>query len=366
MDKTLCEQFDELKKNLPDDLENYASVNFNQNKDIKYYCSNGESDDTECKTDLDKINAGCLWLFEQLFVKKKNNNINTVQYIIIWLSYKLNKKKYNGINNLNDFYTNCIENNTHYTSCKQDGVDCSNQLQTNTGYTNYKEIINKRKSLLNINIGNMSKIYDAFKLLCNAYNELGGNDKTSKNYLVKANEFVKKYNELNVSGIDKDDHYHQVLSTLSSDYNNFKSYCDSNGGDCSSISFLTSIETEEHGVQSFGKICDDTPSFSIVKKLILALLIFSAISIFLGIFFKDYSNNGFLNCFDFFSILKQKIWCWLFSILKHVYKRCIFNSLHCCFNFYNNAHMSVIKDTNLCKIVSIHIVKHVLNILKTR
>ncbi|VTZ71958.1 PIR protein [Plasmodium yoelii] len=286
MDKTLCEQFDILRNYLPDELENHTSVNFNKNENIKYYCSNGESKETECKTDLDQIKAGCLWLFEQLFVKN-GKNINNVQYIIIWLSYKLNQKTYDGITNLNDFYTNCINNNTHYTDCKQNGQDCSGSLNSNTGYNNYKEIINGRKNLLSTNIKNMSKIYDAFKPLCNMYIEIVGSNTISDKSIQNANKFVEKYNELNNDSDNaKDEVYCQVLSTLSNDYNNLKDYCDSNSIDCRNIPFFTSTKTEEHGVQSSEEICDDTPSFSIVKKLILALLIFSTISIFLGIFFK--------------------------------------------------------------------------------
>ncbi|CDS44109.1 YIR protein, partial [Plasmodium yoelii] len=278
MDKTLCEQFDTLRNYLPDDLENYESVDFNQNKDIKYYCSNGESEDTKCKTDLDKINAGCLWLFEQLFVKN-GKNINIVQYIIIWLSYKLNKKKYEGITNLNEFYTKYIENNRHYTDCKQDGKDCSKSLNDSIGYKNYKEIINVRKGLLSTNIEKISKIYDAFKSLCNLYNEIGDDNKNCKNYLYDDNEFVKKYNELNKdSGSTKDDAYCQVLSTLSNDYNNLKIFCDSNNIDCSNITFLTSTKTEGNGVQSSeessGPSSEVTSSSSLItSKLIPVLLI---------------------------------------------------------------------------------------------
>ncbi|CDS44735.1 PIR protein [Plasmodium yoelii] len=286
MDYKLCEQFDTLRNYLPDELEKHKLVDFNKNENIKYYCPNGESGKTECKTDFDQIKAGCLWLFEQLFVKN-NKNISTVEYIIIWLSYKLNQKTYDEAKDLNGFYKKYIENNTHYTSCKQDGLDCSNQLQTNTGYTNYKEIINKRKSLLNINIGNMSKFYDAFKLLCNMYTELNEKNTISKESLDNAKNFVAKYNELN-NDFDKtkDDAYYQVFSTLSIDYNNFKSSC-ADSDDCNNIPSLTSTETAEIGMQSSEESCYVTLStLSIVKKLILALLIFSAITIFLGIFFK--------------------------------------------------------------------------------
>ncbi|CDR19186.1 YIR protein [Plasmodium yoelii] len=269
MDYDLCEQFDTLRKYLPDDSSNSTTNDINNLGNIKYYCSNVASEKAECKTDIDKIKAGCLWLFEQLFLEKKKKNINTVEYIIIWLSYKLNQNTYGGINNLNDFYNKHIENNTHYTSCKQGGVDCSSQLNGNTGYTNYKEIIGKRTGLLSTNIGNMSKIYDAFKLLCNIYTEINAKDTQNKKYLENASKFVEKYNELNDPNNTKDEGYYQVLSTLLNDYNNLTIFCDSNGVDCNDIPSLTSSETEESGMQSSEKICNDTPSFSICSLFVL-------------------------------------------------------------------------------------------------
>ncbi|ETB58564.1 hypothetical protein YYC_03846 [Plasmodium yoelii 17X] len=295
MDYDLCKQFDTLRNYLPDELEKHESVDFNQNENIKYYCPNGVTGN-KCETDIDKIKAGCLWLFEQLFVENKKN-INTVQYIITWLSYKLNQKTYGEIKDLNDFYTKCIENNTHYTSCKQGNADCSKKLDENTGYKNYKKIIDVRKGLLSTNIKNMSKIYDAFKLLCNIYTELGGSNTENKKYLENASKFVENYNKLNEDSDNTEDGaYYQVLYTLPNDYINLKDYCHSNRIDCNSIPPLIPTETEENDMQSSEKICDDTPSLSIVKKLILALLIFSAISIFLGIFFKV-NNKKFKNYF---------------------------------------------------------------------
>lgn len=48
-----------------------------------------------------------------------------------------------------------------------------------------------------------------------------------------------------------------------------------------------------------------------------------------------------------------------------MYKKIYSNSLQCYFNLYNNAHMSVIMDNILLKIVLyIHMIKHVLNTLR--
>ncbi|ETB58565.1 hypothetical protein YYC_03847 [Plasmodium yoelii 17X] len=216
------------------------------------------------------------------------------EYIIIWLSYMLNLNNDQKINNLNDFYTNYIKKNTYYTNCDNDGKNCSDTLQKKTGYTNYKEIIDKKKELMSINLGDMSKFYDAFKSLCNMYTELDANDPKSTKNLENAKEFIKKYEKLNNdSGISGHSSYRQILSTLSNDYDNFKNYCDDNKVDCNDIPLLPEIKTTNNPVQDSGqKIEATSSSSSITSKLIPVLSIIVAIPIFLGIFYK-YSLFGF-------------------------------------------------------------------------
>ncbi|ETB59026.1 hypothetical protein YYC_03318 [Plasmodium yoelii 17X] len=295
MDNTMCRRFDTLRNYLPDELDKTA-LELESLSSLNNYCSNGESGETKCKTDLDKINAGFLWLFDQLFVKNKKDDINIAEYIIIWLSYKLNQKTYEGINNLNDFYNKYIKNNTHYINCNNDGGDPSKSLKGITGYNNYKEIIDKKKELFNINSEYMSKFYDAFKTLCNMYTELDANKPNNKNYLDCAKKFVEKYKKFNDdSSIIGDSSYKQILSTLSNDYNNFKEFCKSSSIDCSDIPQLPDIKKAQTPVQDSEQIFEATSSSSsITNKLIPVLSIIVAIPIFLGIFYKV-NNKEFIN-----------------------------------------------------------------------
>ncbi|ETB60758.1 hypothetical protein YYC_02367 [Plasmodium yoelii 17X] len=299
MDYRLCLKFDNLSKYLPDELNGTTSLDINKLGNVQNYCSNGESEGTGCKTDLDKINGGCLWLFEQNII----NNIDSLSkdqfkiiiiYIIIWLNYMINLKKDGKTNNLNDFYTQYIEKNTYYSSCKKNDNDCSNTLKEKTGYNNFKEIIDKRKDFVNINFDDVSKVYAAFKSLCSMYNEIDASKPECKEYLEKAKEFVKKYDELNNdSSISEDSSYKQILSNLSTDYNNFKNYCSENQDDCSDIPHLSPIKTINKRVQDSGQIVEATSSSSsIISKIIPVLSIFGAIPIFLGIVYK-YSLFGF-------------------------------------------------------------------------
>ncbi|CDS44857.1 PIR protein [Plasmodium yoelii] len=295
MDYPLCEKFDELKKSLPDELENHASVDFNQNENIKYYCPNGVTGN-QCETELDKINAACLWLFNENIANGiddlSNEDVKSfIIYIMIWLNYMLNLKN-DEKTNLNNFYT-IIEKNTNYTNCTNGNSDCSNKLKGKTGYNNFKEIIDNRKDLLNINFEDIFKFYDAFKLLCKMHTESNKNTLECNEYLVYANKIVDKFKELNESSsVTGNTSYSQIWSTLSTDYDNFKeNYNDI----CRGIPSFPPIKKTQHNV----KISEDhsehgsvqnygvtSSSLSIVKKLILALSIFSAITIFLGIFYK--------------------------------------------------------------------------------
>ncbi|ETB57366.1 hypothetical protein YYC_04803, partial [Plasmodium yoelii 17X] len=287
----ICMRFSTLRNYFPDELNESTNYDFHNNGKIRNYCPDGGSgSQKECKTDLDKTKAGCLWLFEQLFVKNKKN-INVVEYIMMWLSYKLNKETHEGINNLNDFYTKYIENNTHYTNCDDNGKDCRDSLKNNTGYTNYREMIDNKNELLSINLGHMSKFYDAFKLLCKMYTEIGSSHTISNKSLDCAKEFVKKYDELNDPNNTKDSPYYQVLSTLSNDYNNFKTHCGSRNIDCSDIPPLPDIRITQNPAQS-SELSPElssevtSSSSSITNKLIPVLSIIVAIPIFLGIFYK--------------------------------------------------------------------------------
>ncbi|CDU20374.1 PIR protein [Plasmodium yoelii] len=314
MDNRICGRFDLLRKYLPDDL-NSTSKDINRLGDAKNYCSNGKSEEAECKTEVDKINAGFIWLFEQNIINRitgfsdskdpsgKKHKVFII-YIMLWLNFKLNQKKHAEITEFNDFYNKYIEDNTNYTKCKKkinndNYGDCSSSLKKNTGYTNFKEFIDENKCLMDIGINDVSNFYDAFKSLCNMYTELNANEKTSKKYLDCAKEFVEKYKKLlNNNDIDTEDSpYYQVFSTLSNDYNNFKSYCNKHKVNCDDIPPLPEKKTTQNPVQSFQSNSEPSsevisPSSSITNKLIIVLSIFGAIAFFLGISYK-YSLFGF-------------------------------------------------------------------------
>ncbi|CDU19659.1 uncharacterized protein PY17X_1303600 [Plasmodium yoelii] len=309
MDYKLCGRFDTLKKYLPDELNKSLSYDFHGLGSIRNYCPNGDSKEKECKNEVDKINAACLWLFEQNIVNRISdfNGSNDekhkvfIIYIMIWLSYMLKLKNVNDFKSLKDFYEDHIKNNSHYTNCKKRNNnnydDCSSSLNAKTGYNNFMEFIKGNECFMSINITEMSKFYDAFKLLCEMY--IGGNiDKSSCiKHLDDGKEFVKKYEKLNEdSSINENSSCSQILTTLSNDYNNFKTKCNEAG--CNDYPLLQ----EKKRAQDSGEVSEVSEaseaseatlsSSSIANKLIPVLLIFVAIPICLGIAYK-YSLFGF-------------------------------------------------------------------------
>ncbi|ETB57313.1 hypothetical protein YYC_04821, partial [Plasmodium yoelii 17X] len=316
MDHFLCIRFSTLRGYYPDELNISKERDIHNIGGIVKYCPNGNSRDKKCNTELDKINAACLWLFEQN-IANRIDDLSSEQvkafiiYIMIWLNYMLNLKKDGKITALKDFYTNHIENNPNYTNCKSDGNDCNSTLNDKAGYNNFKEVIVKNMELSNINFEDISKFYDAFKLLCKMYIEFNEDEPECTKYLEYANKFVEKYKELNGnSSITGNTSYSQVWSTLSTDYENFKKKCDEIK--CSNYSSFPTIENKknivnisEHNSEETIKTSKDhsehdsvqksdgtSSSSSIVNKLILALSIFGAITIFWGISYK-YSLFGF-------------------------------------------------------------------------
>ncbi|CDS44889.1 PIR protein [Plasmodium yoelii] len=272
MDKNLCSNFLLVKAKFPDELSNgeYQFID----EYFKKYCTSG------CNDPIAKINAGCLYFFDEffgtseLFKSVAKSNTNIVDYIIIWLSYMLNLKENtnSNISHLKHFYDTTI-NNDKYT----------NPIDNVSEYKNYKDLIDKKHDLTNndMNKNIISKLYEAFNILCNMYTEFDESKPNCEKILEKANKFVEKYKELdgncNITGKSS---CSKILFTLSSDYINFKNKCND-------IPPLPGIASE-----IFAQRLGFTSSSSIATKLFIVLSIFGAIGFFFGISYK-YSLFGF-------------------------------------------------------------------------
>ncbi|ETB61208.1 hypothetical protein YYC_01147 [Plasmodium yoelii 17X] len=297
----VCNEFNNLWKIFRDELNESGEYNFNSGR-FKEYCPN-----SNCDTNINKINAGCLWLFNAFFGKfgislDRDIYKDAVVCIMIWLSYKLNQKSENGIDTLKDFYSKHIEKNEKYIKSKI----------YNNKFEGYKNIIDKIMEYMDINISHMSKFYELLKLLCNmdtAYTK----DNSTK-FMQDSKKFVDEYGKLRDDDNNTDNSpYNKILLVFFNYYNKFEDFrltiktemkrptlskektSKKVGVDVSNATKITesSNETDKSNIVATIPIPNTALSgSSLVNKLIIVLSIFGAISIFFGISYK-YSLFGF-------------------------------------------------------------------------
>ncbi|CAD2088716.1 CIR protein PIR protein [Plasmodium vinckei lentum] len=211
-----------------------------------------------CYDYLERASSGVIYLLKSL-EKYGLEYDKLAEYAILFLSYKLKQHSHHKSTKLNEFYNKHI-GDKHF----KEKIKDSNSMT-------YKDIIDKKKDLMNMNINEISKFNEAFSILCKLYNEIKNNKLDCKNYSKCPERFANKFKELNNdSNINGNTSYSKLLYTLSDDYNNLKNKYDNNNS-CNFPS-LPKIKTP--------------PS-----KLIPVLSTFSVIPVFLGIAYK-YSLFG--------------------------------------------------------------------------
>ncbi|CAD2089296.1 PIR protein CIR protein [Plasmodium vinckei brucechwatti] len=233
---------------------------------IRNYCPyNNITKSKICLSYLQTASSGVINLLENL--EKYNLEYEKLaEYAILFLSYKLKQHSKHKSTNLNTFYTKNIENNTFYDE----------KIKGN-GSPTYKEIIDKKKDLMNMNNNEISKFNVLFCILFSLYNEIKNNKLDCTKHSSYPENFANKFEELNNdSNINGNTSYSKLLSTLSDDYNHLKN----NYGNNNSCNFppLPKVKMPQ-------------------SKLIPALSTFSVIPVFLGIAYKV--NNKELKTITF-------------------------------------------------------------------
>ncbi|KEG00383.1 hypothetical protein YYE_04894 [Plasmodium vinckei vinckei] len=242
-------------------VENGGNVEYVKAPVINY-CPYRNEHGNLCINYLEKASSGLIYLLKSLEDKFDSKYDKLAEYAILWLCYKLNQhsdNKYKSAN-LNNFYTNHIEKNNHYNK----KINDSNSM-------NYKDIIDKKKDLMNMNIKEILKFYEALKTLFSMYDDCNESGLNCNNCSEKAKTFANQFKELNKDSKNIDNIlYSQMLSTLSNDYDNLKYIYDNNK-------------------------CPNSPPLPMIKtpssKFLPALSTFSVIPVFLGVAYK-YSLFG--------------------------------------------------------------------------
>ncbi|SCL82787.1 CIR protein [Plasmodium chabaudi adami] len=230
------------------------------NQAIHNYCDyTDRSGNDKCSGYYEMTSSGVIYLLENLKKKYDLDYDKLAEYAILWLSYKLKIKENNIIKKLSIFYNSYIETNGYYNK------------NINGDNLTYKEIIDKKKDLMDMDINEIFKLEAPFNILYYLYNEISDKKSFCTKNLDYAKKFAEKYEVLlnnNDTGID-DSLYSQILSILSTDYNNLQKKC-----------------------TNFPSLPVYPRSFSIKVTLIPITFIFVAIPIFLEFAYK-YSLFGF-------------------------------------------------------------------------
>ncbi|VTZ68593.1 CIR protein [Plasmodium chabaudi chabaudi] len=254
-------------------------------EEIHNYCHYGNtSEKGNCNNEYFKMtSSGVIYLLENL-KKYGLDDDKLADYAILWLSYKLKIKENNIVNKLSDFYNSYIETNNDYNK----------NINGNDGPT-YKEIIDKKKDLMDMNISEIFKLEAPFNILYFLYYEISDVAVDCKKNLSIANNFAKEFEKLNNDSNNKENSlYTQILSTLSNDYKNLKKKCPQ-------FQSISEIKRSQSSAENSVKVSEQptvlipeaTPSSSsILNTVIPVLSTFSVISLFLGVSYK-YSLFGF-------------------------------------------------------------------------
>ncbi|SCL83987.1 Plasmodium variant antigen protein Cir/Yir/Bir, putative [Plasmodium chabaudi chabaudi] len=285
MSEKLCKAINAIDKSIIADLGNGIKLVINNNLTPDDYCGSNESEEKgECISYSKLVNYAFITLikyFKYIVDDDDVENVleydNLADYAILWLSYKLNLMSYVNVSNLNDFNNKYIKNNK--------------EIIGDEAYSSYKNSIEKKQDLMNMNIEDMLNFYAPLKSLCNMYTECNENKTDCRKCSQKAKEFVEEYQKIkNNSSIARNSLCSQILSTLSSDYDILKNKCK----DCSSFPTIEEIQHTSQGSEG------TSSSLPIASKLIPVLSVFG-IPIFLGIAYKvnnkEFKNIILKNCF---------------------------------------------------------------------
>ncbi|SCL86474.1 Plasmodium variant antigen protein Cir/Yir/Bir, putative [Plasmodium chabaudi adami] len=252
-----------------------------EHKSIVQYCNyENNSGAYDCNDYFQLAICSVIHLLKKYKYKLEDDKL--AEYVILWLSYKLNTVEVKCSTNLNDFYTNHIEKNEYY-----------NKNINGDDTTTYKDIIDKIKNLMNTK--EISKFNDPFGMLLSLYHVIGDESTYCKTYSNYPEKFVNEFEKLNKDSNDNENSsYNKLLSTLSDDYNNLKNIYDNNyKNKCPNLPSFPELTPKKKPVEISLQTSEGTSSSSsILNTVIPVLSTFSVISLFLGVAYK-YSLFGF-------------------------------------------------------------------------
>ncbi|SCL82935.1 CIR protein, partial [Plasmodium chabaudi chabaudi] len=245
-----------------------------QHESILQYCNYKNNSVTyDCNDYFQLTSCGFIYLLKTLKDNYKLEDDKLAEYVILWLSYKLSRIRQHNFANLKEFYTKYIVNNECYNEKIKDGDT-----------TTYKDIIDKKNDLMDMNIIEISKFNGLFSILFYLYYLFHDKSLDCKKNCELATNFANILEELNDDSNIKEKSLHtQILSTLLDDYNNL---INKYGNKCSILQSISQLTPKKISVESSLQTSKGTSSPSILNTVIPVLSTFSVISLFLGVAYK--------------------------------------------------------------------------------
>ncbi|CAD2084755.1 PIR protein CIR protein [Plasmodium vinckei lentum] len=204
MSEEVCKIFysiDGVFKNGKPDLKK-----INKLERYRRYCPM-DSTGLNCKDDIDGIDALCARLIDDLFQipkdkrERENNDNQYIEYIMMWLSFRLFQSRSYSSQTLTDFYNNRI-------------------VKTHLNY-GYDYDINKKKQLLDANLYYMSRLYQLFNEICHITLKYSKNNQYMKEIKNDSVRFYNNYKSL-YDYINECESYLGLLNNLKAVYENLK------------------------------------------------------------------------------------------------------------------------------------------------
>ncbi|CAD2087445.1 CIR protein PIR protein [Plasmodium vinckei lentum] len=224
---------------------------------IHDYCHYGNTTEKgNCRDYFEMASSGVIHLLKKLKDKYNLEYDKLAEYAILWLSYKLNIFQKTRGTKLNDFYTKYIETNNDY----------NNKIKDND--LTYKEIINTKKDLMDMDVKEISKFNIPFYILfyLNYVFHDEYMDCTDNSNLAK--RFAKEFEELNKDSKNiEGSSYSKLLSTLSNDYKNLKNIYHNNK--CTNFPPPPEFTPKKRSTENSGKDSLDNSGNSVAQSIVV-------------------------------------------------------------------------------------------------
>ncbi|CAD2099647.1 PIR protein CIR protein [Plasmodium vinckei lentum] len=207
MSKEVCKifiKFDNIFKNKEPDLKKINNINGPYIRSCPY---DKVSATYKCNSNLEGIYVLCIHLFKELFNlpqgkrKRENNNNQYVEYIMMWLCYRLFQTKSYNSPTLIDFYNNHL-------------------MKSYLKY-GYDDLIKKKDNLKDANLYYMSRFYQLFNEICHVILKHSNNNINAKEIKKDSVRLYNNYKSL-YDYINECDSYLNLLNNLKTQHENLK------------------------------------------------------------------------------------------------------------------------------------------------